>query len=348
MTNFSHGIIVQVILCLEMLNLLIDSFDRRITYLRLSVTDRCNLRCRYCMPEDGVDKLNHRDILTYEEFLRIVRAAASEGMTKVRLTGGEPLVRKGILDFIKQLYEIDGLADLRLTTNGVLLADMAEDLLDAGVKRVNISLDSLKRDVFEKITGRDYLHNVLAGIEKAIDIGFDKIKINCVPIRGWNDDEISDFARLSITKPLEIRFIEFMPLGDGGFWSPDKVVSFADIKEMLTTNLGPMKSLPRKETEGPARVYKLPDSKGEIGFISPVTDHFCETCNRLRLTADGKLRLCLLSKKEIDIKQKLRSGADLDELKELLKTAVNMKPGRHILQEDIHTAEGRTMNRIGG
>ena len=327
--------------------MLIDSFKRHITYLRLSLTDRCNLRCRYCMPEEGVDKLSHQEILSYEEFLRVARAAASEGMTKIRLTGGEPLVRKGILGFIEKLAAIPGIMDLRLTTNGVLLAPMAEDLLKAGIRRVNISLDSLKPETFGYITGRNEFYSVWNGLEKALEAGFDLIKLNCVPIRGVNDHEIEDFARLTLEKPIEVRFIEFMPLGRHGFWSPDRIVSTDEIKQRLSA-LGPLTGLPHKDTEGPANVFRLPDSLGSVGFISPITDHFCATCNRLRLTADGKLRLCLLSELEMDLKSALRSDAGLEELAALLRSAVKKKPGAHLLNEEIPASSGREMNLIGG
>lgn len=326
---------------------LIDTFHRNITYLRISITDRCNLRCRYCMPEMGVSKINHEDILTYEEFLKVVKAAASEGMTKVRLTGGEPLVRKGVIGFIRNLSDIQGIMDLRMTSNGVLLYEKAEELLDAGVKRINISLDSLKRDTFEDITGRDYLDRVWAGIEKAIDVGFDLIKINCVPIRGFNDKEIIDFAQLTMKMPVDVRFIEFMPLGHCNFWSEDKIVSTEEIKDSLG-RLGELTPVDRSKGDGPARLFKLKGAIGNLGFISPVTDHFCATCNRLRLTADGKLRLCLLSDLEVDIKSSLRGGASIEELAYILREAVKSKPGRHHLQSDVHAAQARDMNLIGG
>jgi len=326
---------------------LIDSFHRRITYLRLSVTDRCNLRCRYCMPEHGVKKLGHEDILTYEEFTRVVEAAASEGMTKIRLTGGEPLVRKGFLNFVHTLSSIPGTLDLRLTTNGVLLADMAGDLLTAGVRRVNVSLDSLDRSNFFRITGRDYLETVWRGVETALAVGFDRVKINVVVIRGFNDHEIIDFARLTLDRPLEVRFIEFMPIGREDFWSPHRLVSIQEIKDRLGL-LGDLVPTATDSRDGPAAVFHLTGAEGRVGFISPVTDHFCQTCNRLRLTADGKLKPCLLSNREIDLKTPLRSNATRKLIAEILHRAVKNKPGRHHLDRAHHSGSNRTMNLIGG
>ena len=325
--------------------MLLDSFHRKISYLRLSVTDRCNLRCRYCMPQDGVQKLGHDDILSYEEFLRIVRAAAGMGMTKVRLTGGEPLVRKGILDFIRQLASIDGVMDLRLTTNGVLLPDMAEDLIESGVKRVNISLDSLDEKNFEFITGRNAMKKVWRGVEKAIEIGFDRVKLNCVAIKGVNDHEIPDFAKLSREMPLEVRFIEFMPIKSGKFWNDERFMSAEEVKAGVET-IGELKAVPRNLQDGPARVFRFDDAPGTVGFISPVTDHFCATCNRLRLTADGKIRVCLLSNIEIDVKQALRDGAGQEELSEIIKKAVASKPKAHPIK--LKEDSTRSMNLIGG
>ncbi|MEW5721666.1 MAG: GTP 3',8-cyclase MoaA [Thermodesulfobacteriota bacterium] len=327
--------------------MLVDSFHRHITYLRLSLTDRCNLRCRYCMPEGGVEKLDHSQVLTYEEFLRVAQAAASAGVTKIRLTGGEPLVRKDIINFIRELARVPGVLDLRLTTNGVLLPRMARNLLQAGIKRVNVSLDSLDRETYRRLTGCDEFETVWRGIETALAEGFDQVKINCVPIRGYNEQEILDFARLTLNRPLEVRFIEFMPLGYSSFWSEDKVVSALEIKEQLS-RLGELTPEPRRHTEGPAQVYRLTGAKGAVGFISPITDHFCGTCNRLRLTADGKLRLCLLSRNEIDLKSHLRNGAGPEEIVKLLEEAVRLKPKGHPLDKDHYASGRRTMNLIGG
>lgn len=327
--------------------MLVDAHHRRLTYLRLSLTDRCNLRCVYCMPEHGVAKLRHEDILAYEEFLLVVRAARSEGMVKLRLTGGEPLVRRGVLDFIRELARLPGPLDLCLTTNGVLLAGMAADLRAAGVRRVNISLDSLDPRNYSRITGRDEFPQVWAGLEAALAAGFDRVKVNVVAIRGLNDHELPAFARLSLDLPLEVRFIEYMPLGRLGYWSPQKFISSAEIKARLAP-AGPLTPLPPLDGDGPARLFRLPQAAGTLGFISPVTEHFCARCNRLRLTADGKLRLCLLSNLEIDLKAPLRAGASEEDLARLLRQAVQAKPRGHDLARRLSAASNRSMNLIGG
>jgi GTP 3',8-cyclase len=327
--------------------LLIDSSGRNLNYLRLSVTDLCNLRCCYCMPESGVEKIEHQEILSYEEMLLIIQAAAAEGMSKIRLTGGEPLIRKDIVNFIGDLKKIKGIDDIRITTNGVLLKEKARELLEVGVRRVNISLDTLDRKKFEQITGRDFLPQVMEGIRGALLHGFEKVKINVVVIAGVNDDEMMDIARLIFDYPLDIRFIEFMPLGRMGFWRPDKFISTREMKSIIKP-LGSLVPDAPGLNDGPARVYSIPGAQGRIGFISPLTEHFCASCNRLRLTADGKLRLCLLSELEVDIKKELRSGAGKEEIQRLFQKAAALKPAAHHLAQDIHSANGRTMNRIGG
>ena len=327
-----------------------DSHGRSISYLRVSLTDRCNLRCRYCMPDGGVHKLDHGDVLSYEEILRVAEAAAVLGMNKLRLTGGEPLVRRGVVDFISRLTGIPGINDLRLTTNGVLLPDMADDLLKAGVRRINISLDSLNPAVFKYITGRDEHRKVMEGLDVALSAGFEKIKINCVVIRGINDNEIPDLASLARDKKLDIRFIEFMPLGHLPFWSADKFMSTNEIKDRLKP-LGELIPLERKKSEGPARVFQWPGALGQIGFISPLSDHFCSECNRLRLTADGKLRLCLFSDREIDMQGPLRDGMDIAGLARILHQSVLLKPKGHNLGQENEAVESegeRFMNLIGG
>ena len=325
-----------------------DSHGRSISYLRVSLTDRCNLRCRYCMPDGGVHKLDHGDILSYEEILRVAEAAAVLGMNKVRLTGGEPLVRKGVVDFISRLTGIPGINDLRLTTNGVLLSEMADDLLKAGVRRINISLDSLDPAVFKYITGRDEHRRVMDGLDAALAAGFDKIKINCVVIRGINDNEISAMASLARDKKLDVRFIEFMPLGHIPFWSAEKFMSTKEIQDRMEF-LGELIPVKRKKSEGPARVFEWPGASGQIGFISPLSDHFCSECNRLRLTADGKIRLCLFSDREIDLQGPLRAGMDMEGLIRILHQAVLLKPKGHNLGHETEAVEGeRFMNLIGG
>ncbi|MBI3753858.1 MAG: GTP 3',8-cyclase MoaA [Deltaproteobacteria bacterium] len=327
---------------------LIDSYNRSIDYLRLSVTDRCNLRCVYCMPAEGIPLMDFHDILRYEELLRIATIAARHGITKLRITGGEPLVRKGIAEFIKELARLPGVEDLSLTTNGVLLKEFASSLKKAGLTRVNVSLDSLRPERFNKITRGDFLNNVLEGLEEAEMAGLNPVKINCVVIKEFNDDEILDFAELTKKKPYHIRFIEYMPFEAGAAWDRDKCISSSQIMEKINSlqNLVPLVNLEKRT--GPARRYKFHDAIGEIGFISPVSDHFCGSCNRLRLTADGKLRTCLFSDDEIDIKNVMRGGCTDRELEDLLFNAVRKKPERHHISDNIFKKCSRTMSFIGG
>jgi cyclic pyranopterin phosphate synthase len=324
-----------------------DDFNRNIDYLRVSITDRCNLRCVYCMPEGVVDKLDHQSILTYEELERIIDVAVGIGIGKIRLTGGEPLVRKGVTEFVARLIRKHPKLNLRMTTNGVLLADMAAGLVEAGLSRVNISLDSMDEDVFARITGRPFLKKVLKGIDAALSAGFRRVKINCVPVRGINEDEIKDFAALTLDRPLDVRFIEYMPLGKEEAWSPDKVISTDEAAEKVA-ELGELTPEPVESSEGPAVVYRLKDAVGRIGFISPLTRHFCRTCNRIRLTADGHLRPCLLSNGDVDIKTALRRGGDDEELAAIVRRAVREKPGGHFINEDFHSTSERSMHMIGG
>jgi len=299
------------------------------------------------MPQGITSKLRHEDILTYEEFFRLVEIAVEEGVTKIRLTGGEPTVRRNFVDFVSQLNTIPGLSNLCLTTNGVLLPDMAEPLAAAGIKWINISLDSLKPQKFERITGFDKFHQVWQGIETALSLGFEAVKINVVAIQGENDQEFIDFARLTLERPLDVRFIEYMPMGAVGYWSEERFISSGQIKELLTP-LGPLTPVPSTDKDGPVKKYRLPDSRGTVGFISALSDHFCATCNRIRLTADGKLRLCLHSNQELDLKTSLRQGATRQELTDILRQAVLNKPARHLLNEKIHPSSNRSMNLIGG
>lgn len=327
--------------------MLIDSYGRRLDYLRLSVTDLCNLRCIYCMPETGVCKIPHDDILSYEELLQVAQVAVSLGVKKIRLTGGEPLVRKDIIDFTRKLAALDGLEILTLTTNGIRLPALASDLRRAGVQRVNISLDSLDRENFRRLAGRDLLDHVWQGIETALTAGFTKVKINTVVIRGMNDHELLDLARLSLDLPLEVRFIEFMPMGQIHLWSADRLIPSREIMDRLG-QLGELIPVEREQDQGPARIYRFPGAKGAVGFISPVTQHFCKTCNRLRLTADGKLRLCLLSDDEFDLKSALRRDASTEELRALILEAVKNKPASHLLAEENSHTPFKSMRQIGG
>jgi len=327
---------------------LVGNNIRTINYLRLSVTDRCNLRCMYCMPEDGIEFLPHDKILRYEEMLHIVRLSVLKGIRKVRLTGGEPLVRKGFIDFLKDLNRIDGLEEITLTTNGVLLKKFAARIRECGISRINISLDSLRRERFLQITGHDCFEQVWEGIQEAERQGFDPIKINVVAIRGVNDDEIQDFARLTLEKPYHIRFIEVMPIGDRNIWSSEKFISIEEIYRKIR-ELGHLNSvLKHSNLDGPAQRFALEGGKGEIGLIGAMSNHFCDICNRLRLTAEGNLRSCLFSDHEIDIKNPLREGRGDDYLLELLGNAIKEKPDNHHQARQGPKKCARPMFSIGG
>lgn len=306
---------------------MIDGYNRNISYLRVSVTDRCNLRCRYCMPKEGLSLTGHDDILRYEEILRIIGVAVKMGVAKVRITGGEPLVRHGVVDFIARLNDIEGLRDISLTTNGILLENFAAGLFTAGVKRINVSLDSLNPERYTRITRGGNLNDVLRGIDAVHRIGFSPIKINVVVIKGVNDDEVLDFAGLTLDKPYQVRFIELMPFGSG---NDGRYLSNEVVKERIG-GVYPLESPLRTGagTEGPAQVYRIGGGRGEIGFISPVSHSFCSSCNRLRLTADGHLRACLLMDEEIDLKAPLRAGCSDEEIERLIGGAVSKKSAQH-------------------
>ncbi len=326
--------------------MLVDRFNRNINYLRISVTDRCNLRCIYCTPPTGEKKLSHRKILRYEEILRITRIAVKLGITKLRITGGEPFVRRDIHYLIKMLASIEGLKDLSLTTNGVLLSENLEKLRHWGIKRINVSLDSLDRDKYQKITGLDYLDRVWRGIENARDMGFRPIKLNVVAMKGINDDEFLDFGRLAIEQPFHVRFIEFMPIGSGG--NNLKFIPCSEIKKILTDKYGPLLPVRVEKGGGPSRRFRFREGKGEIGFISAISRPFCRQCNRLRITANGKILPCLLSGDELDIKGLLRTGCLDEEITGLLIKAVNQKPEGHTLRPESENRVLRKMCSIGG
>lgn len=322
-------------------------FARSISYLRISLTDHCNLRCQYCTPQEGRIKLANEELLRYEEILRVVRLAVSLGIKKVRLTGGEPLVRREVLTFIKALAEIPGLKDIRLTTNGVLLADHAEALQDAGISKLNISLDTLRPERFRQITGFDAFARVWAGISRARELGFSPIKLNVVALKGVNDDEFIDFARLTLTEPLQIRFIEFMPIGDSNIWDKGKYISSKGIMELLKP-LGSLEPVTAKHMDGPARIFRFAGAVGSLGFISPISHHFCDRCNRLRLTSEGRLRSCLLSDQETDLRESLRNGTTDEEIKALIVAAILNKPKGHTISPDSAGDCHGQMSRIGG
>ena len=336
-------------------NGLIDMFSRTISYLRLSLTDRCNLKCMYCVTEDEksgcLTKLSHDELLSYEELLRVVRVAVGMGISKLRLTGGEPLVRNNIMRFIDQLAEIDNLNDIRITTNGVLLEQYAEGLLAAGVNKINISLDTLQPERFARITGVDCFDRVWRGIEKARAIGFSPVKLNMVVMRGINDDELPDFARMSCDTDLQVRFIEFMPIGVSSRWDKNTYMSSDEIKERIGA-VGELIPISGGRADGPASVFRLgADAKGKLGFISPISHHFCDRCNRLRLTSEGMLRSCLLHDEETDLRSVLRRNGSDEEIRETLLTAIRNKPKGHQMEERLREqgsdCHGR-MSRIGG
>jgi cyclic pyranopterin phosphate synthase len=383
---------------------LIDSYNRMIDYLRVSVTDRCNFRCVYCMPEEGAPVSPKSEILTYEEIERLIRIAVSLGMHKIRLTGGEPLIRKDIGLLVEKLGTIPGLADLSMTTNGFLMSRYASDFARYGLNRVNISLDTLRPDRFASIARRGNLEEVLCGIEAALEAGLSPVKLNCVVMRGWNDDEVPDFARLTLDKPYDVRFIELMPInwskgddsiapenakddlfafaaapgyrqqGNIQLYANTELVSFqslfhsrsqaeqrgqlnsaqmrrafvstTEIRERIESVLGTLQPA-EVQTNGPARSYRLSGAIGTIGFISQITNDLCLNCNRLRLTADGQLRPCLMADGEVDLRTPLRNGASDEEIAALYRLTVLHKPKEHRL-EDGMAPTGRNMSQLGG
>ena len=317
---------------------MIDKFGREISYLRLSVTDKCNLRCRYCMPEDGICKKKHEEILTEEEMIQAVEASAALGIRKVRITGGEPLVKRNILSICRQVAKIPGIEEECLTTNGMLLPALAEELKEAGVRRINISLDTLNEEKYAAMTRIGSLDKALAGLEAALSVGFEKVKINTVLIGGFNDDEIEEMASLTRRYPVDVRFIELMPMYDGGDFGPEAFVPNKKVLEVLP------ELIPVAEDGGVARLYRFSDGKGNVGLISPVNAHFCGTCNRLRLTADGKLKPCLHSNDEYSIK-----GMNFEEIKEQMTKAILAKPQCHKELSYYQRSDAkRNMNQIGG
>ena len=323
-----------------------DSFQRPINYLRISVTDRCNLRCIYCMPADGIKLISHDDVLTFEEIHTVARAAAELGISKVRITGGEPLVRSGLPELIRMLARIDAIDDISLTTNGTLLSGYAAELKQAGLRRVNVSLDTFRPEKFEFITrGRSSLGNVLEGIAIAKSVGLNPVKINMVVMGGINDDELLGFGAKTISDGWHVRFIELMPVAGGGT-TASQFVPVSDMRKCLE-QLGKLEPCLPDVGNGPAKYFRFPHAGGTIGFITPVSEHFCFCCNRLRLTADGKLRPCLLSKDEIDLKQRLRSGISLSGLKQLIEETVARKPMRHHMAEG-YVLEDRPFSQVGG
>jgi cyclic pyranopterin phosphate synthase len=333
---------------------LIDPFQRSISYLRVSVTDRCNLRCVYCMPEQGVPFVPHQEILTLEEMARIIRVAAGMGLRRVRLTGGEPLVRKGVVDLVRWINQTPGIEDISLTTNGMILASHAHELAAAGLKRVSVSLDTLRLERFRQITRRGDLSAVMAGIAAARDAGLSPLKLNVVVMREVNDDEIVEIARTTLDEDWQVRFIELMPFMDEQetcIRDTSRALDFIpsqEVRRQIEEALGPLEATETSTGGGPAKYYRLPDARGLIGFISPLSEEqFCATCNRMRLTADGKIRPCLLTDQEVNLKETLRRGGSDDELRQRILEALDSKPDAHHLG-DGNRPKWRKMAQIGG
>ena len=321
--------------------------NSKVSYLRISVTDRCNLACCYCVPKDQLPLLSHRDIARYEEILRIIRLACELGITKVRITGGEPLVRKGVVDFIGKISKFPQIKDLSITTNGVLLQKNAPALKQCGLTRINISLDTLKPEKFLQITGKNLFHQVWKGIMEAGAQGFSPIKINTVVMGGINDDEIEALASLTLEYPFHMRFIEYMPMGNSAVAIGQQIL-IPEIKKRIETSLGHLAPVARGANDGPAARFKLANAPGEIGFISPVSSHFCKECNRLRLTSYGAIRPCLLNSLEYDILTCLRKGGTDHELRTILVNSIRNKPLSHTLGNDQLNRVHGQMFAIGG
>lgn len=316
-----------------------DSYGRKINYLRISVTDLCNLRCKYCMPEKGIDKMWHKEILTLEEIEVITESFVELGVDKVRITGGEPLVRKNILKLIDGIGKIGGVNDLAMTTNGILLKDYAKDLKNAGLNRLNISLDTLNEEKYSQITKVGKIKDVLQGIEAAKKSGLAPIKLNVVLIKDFNENEIEDFINLTKYEDIEIRFIELMPIGTLKHWSSNKYISNDTVLEKMPELI----EIESADISSPARYYKLPNAKGKVGLINPISCKFCGNCNRIRLTADGKLKSCLHSNSEVDLKKLLREGKDI---KTVITDTIKSKPKEHELENGNYI--NREMTAIGG
>ncbi|MEA2718729.1 MAG: 3,8-cyclase [Candidatus Eremiobacteraeota bacterium] len=326
---------------------LVDAFRRPITYLRVSVTDRCNLRCVYCMPEAGLPWIPKPDVLTFEEITAIVRAAASIGVRSIRLTGGEPLIRRDLDQLVAMIAAVPGIDDIALSTNGLLLEQQAPALAAAGLRRVNISLDTLHEDRFTAIARRPGLDRVLTGIDAAIAHGLGPVKINCVVMRGANDDELESFARMTRERAVHIRFIEVMPVHDNVEMQKDAWVSSDEVLARLGA-LGELHAVPNPHGNGPARTFAYDGAPGTVGVISPLAHDYCETCNRVRLSADGRLKLCLFGDNMIDLRTPLRTGGGEEAIVGILRASMHIKPERHHLQLGETASMMRAFSEIGG
>ena len=327
---------------------LIDSFGRHHNNLRISVTDRCNIRCFYCMPADNVEFMPRNDLLTFEEIERVVRVAVPLGIDRIRLTGGEPLVRRDLHKLIAKLNGIKGIVDIGLTTNAVLLAEQAQQLRDAGLKRLNISLDALDPEVFKKVTRRDSYDRVVEGIEAARDAGFSPIKINAVAVKGLTEDQVVPFVEIARETDTEVRFIEFMPLDADASWQRDKVLVASDILRIVEAEFGAVTPVSSNNSAAPSRDYTFADGRGRIGIIASVSEPFCESCNRFRMTAEGKLRNCLFSMEETDIRPLLRGTGTDEEIADAMIGCVAAKKSGHQINSAFFTQPDRPMYSIGG
>ncbi len=323
-----------------------DAYNRRIDYLRVSLTDRCNMRCVYCMPAQGMQFTPRPELLTTDELLLVLRAAAAAGFRKIRLTGGEPLLRRDLVDIIRAVKTTTTIDHIAMTTNALRLRDMAQPLKDAGLDRVNISIDSLDAQKFKQMTRGGRLDDVWAGIEAAVAAGLEPIKLNAVVVRGMNDDEVVELARLTTRYPWEFRFIEVMPLVGVAGLAQEGVISSAEVIERLEAEFGNLIDLGHASSD-PARRFQIPGAPGKLGFISSVTDPFCATCNRMRLSADGRLHLCLLRDDEVDLRTAIRAGARQDEIEQIIRHAVALKPWGHGLPDGVLPTL-RGMSQLGG
>ncbi|XP_029098744.1 molybdenum cofactor biosynthesis protein 1 isoform X7 [Monodon monoceros] len=320
---------------------LTDSFGRRHSYLRISLTEKCNLRCQYCMPEEGVPLTPKADLLTTEELLTLARLFVKEGVDKIRLTGGEPLIRPDVVDIVAQLHQLEGLRTIGITTNGINLARLLPQLQEAGLSTINISLDTLVPAKFEFIVRRKGFHKVMEGIHKAIELGYSPVKVNCVVMRGLNEDELLDFVALTEGLPLDVRFIEYMPF-DGNKWNFKKMVSYKEMLDTLRQQWPELEKLPEEESST-AKAFKIPGFRGRVSFITSMSEHFCGTCNRLRITADGNLKVCLFGNSEVSLRDHLRAGASEEELRRIIGAAVGRKKRQHAGMFSISQMKNRPM-----
>jgi len=327
-------------------HLLTDSFGRKHTYLRISLTERCNLRCTYCMPAEGVDLKPRDHILSFEEIMRLAELLVSRGVTKIRLTGGEPLIRKELVQLVERLRQLDGLQELTITTNGLLLPRKLDDLKKAGVTGFNISLDTLREDRFEHITRRKGLETVLEAIHMTVEAGYDPVKVNCVVLRGVNEDELVDFVAMTREMPIEMRFIEYMPF-DGNAWNTGEFMPYRDMVDLITERWPDFEAEGGDELEI-AKLWQVPGHRGKVGFISSMSDHFCAGCNRIRITADGKLKVCLFGTNEVNLRDMMRAGINDERLLETIQSALARKAASHAGMEVIAKSDNRPMILIGG